>query len=488
MNDHQRSRNFQPIAIVILIAGVIIGTLWLTEDKEAPEPEPAPKSTSNAQPKVTDTTPPRVKSVDENTILYRGVISDAISGPIDGAEVRSGPFKTADESLAFTDAQGSFEIFLPRGNKPIVRMEAPGYYQQVVELELDTEVPYLLFRGGIISGSVTGPVAVEDRTVAEAAVAGASIEFAGVEGWFHETKTDEAGRYSMTAPPGPLVLTVRSSDYSDQQILDLRAVREGETIRDIQFQPGCIVEVVLFGDNEVVTEARVRALTDFGIEADVISDSSGRATLTGLTYGSARIIVVCSGYQAQFHSMILGQNRPLIRRPINMKRSSPWSIEVVDTTGNPRPDAIVRISAERQELVSTTAGDRAGLDILGAGATYSVDVDAPNAARRRIQYRLPESGPAVLRVVLHEGGRFSGTVVDNQDRPVGGAGVLITPTNSDQGPPRLTTTALDGTFSTELFTPGGYRIQVQHPRLGRSMTETTIVDGKNQPLGKIVIQ
>jgi len=488
MSDHQRSRIIQPIFVVALVVGVICGAIWLTDDKRAPEPAPSPKTTSNSQPEVTEVASQSAKSVDENAVLYRGVISDAISGPIAGAGVRSGPFRTAEENRTNTDARGSFEILLPRGIKPIVRIEAPGYYQQVVELELDTDVPYLLFRGGLISGAVTGPVALEDRTVIEATVAGVSIEFAGVEGWFQETKTDEAGRYSMTAPPGPLVLTVRASDYSDQQILDLKAIREGETVKDIQLQPGCLVEVVLFGDNEIVTDARVRALTEFGIEADVISDSSGRATLTGLTYGNARIIVVRSGYQALFHSLILGQNRQLIRRPINLVRSTPWSIEVVDTAGNPRSDALVRISAERQELVSTTAEDQAGLDILGAGTTYSVDVNAPDVARHRIQYRIPESGPAVLRVVLHRGGRFSGTVVDNQDRPVGGAGVLITPANSNQGPPRLTTTALDGAFSTELFTPGGYRVQVHHPRLGRSLIESVIVDGENQPLGKIVLQ
>ena len=424
---------------------------------------------------------------------YHGKVVDPLGEELTGVSIRSGPFTTPDEATATTDAEGRFTISILADLQPLVRMSHPGYFQQIVELEKGREpsIPYLLFRGGLIRGRVEGPIVVEGGAIENAPVPDVVLEFAGMEGWFDQVTTDDDGRYEMTAPFGPVVITVRTVAYRDEQILDVESSREKVVEHDILLVPGIRLEVVLFGIGEAVADAHLRVFTGRGLEGEGRSNALGKAAFTGLTPGRGKVVVVSPGYRAEMHALILGENRALIRKPISLDPSTPWTLEVVDSDGNARPDANVRIKLDRIELVNALAGDSKALDILGRERNYAIDITAPDAPRTRVRFRIPTEGPPLLRVRLPRGGRFAGVVVDTLDRPIAGAGVLITPTggtDSAQGPPRLTSTSLDGSFRTELFAPGPYRVQVQHPKLGRSSVDTRIVEGEDRDVGKIKIE
>jgi hypothetical protein len=492
-----RDRGNAVLVIIALIAVfAMVGGAFFIFLMRAPEPPVAPNggaSTGGAtavdhprtDPEAEDppTHPPDVIETD----LYRGEVTDGLGKMIRAATISSGPFPSDDEIVVQTDKRGAFEILLPTDQSAIVRIEAPGYYRQVVELERAPEIPYLLFIGGKIRGVVRGPTIVDEKVV-ETPVPETRIEAAGLEGWFHEVTTDAEGRYSITAPPGALVLTVRSDEYQDLQLLDVEALRDGEVERDILLEPGIRLELTLFGDGEMVGDAHVRAITDMGQEGEDRTDGIGKLSFDGLAPGKGRLVIVKPGYQAKLHTLVLGDNRSLIRTPVTMVRSTPYRLEVVDAEGNARLDASVRIKLDRLELVVAAAGDSEALQILGPDRVYSFEVVAPGSPRVRMRFKIPINGPPLLRVVLPKGGRFRGRVVDTRDHPVAGAGVLISSVGSREdvmGTPRLTSTAVDGSFRTELFAPGSYRIQVHHPKLGRVGVETRMLEGEDKDVGTI---
>ena len=477
-----------------------VGGVPRAEDTRVGGPRPENPSTNapiipdGVQP-IPDPPPPEAAP---REITYRGRITDPLSDAIAAVDIRSGPYPTDDEVRATTDDDGTFAITLPGDVDPVVRMSAPGFYQQIVELEETREdgLPYLLFRGGVVRGVVRGPVIDEDGTVTETPVPDVTLECAGAEGWFAETTTDAEGRYEITAPAGALVVTVRSDAYRDERILDLRADRREETVHDITLTPGVLLDVTLFGVGTAVENSHIRVYTDAGLEGETDGDAMGKASFAGLTPGIGHVVVVAPGYTTEVHELVLGDNRSLIRRAISLEPSAPWTLEVVDAEGNPRPDAQVRISLRHPirrniELLTTTAGDKTALDILGPGDTYTIDIGTPHTARARTTFSMKSREPETLRVVLTAGGRIRGKVVDRSGAPIAGVTVLITPTGPDareRGPSRVTTTSLRGAIETERAAPGTYKIQVSHPKLGRVARDVTVIDGEDADLGTIDLQ
>jgi len=415
-------------------------------------------------------------------------VSDALARPIPGVTVTAGATPADEERVVRADDGGRFEIELPIGERPFVRIEAPGHPRLVVELEREPRVPYLLFRGGVVRGTVRGAAPGAVSGAPPVPLPGVRIEVAGTEGWGGEVTTDAEGRYSVTAPQGAIVLTVRSPAHRDAQILDVEAVRDGEVVRDLLLEPGIEVEAIVLADGAPLADAWVRMLTDLGEEASGRTDGIGRILLGGLSPGNGRLVVAHPGYRAELNPFEITEGSPRIRRTVTLERCAPFTLEVVDSAGKPRPDAMVRIRLDQLELVTAAAGDHHALQVLGRERAYSLDVAAADTPRVRVRYRIPADGPALLRVILPAGGRFRGAAVDPRGDPVGGAGVLIISlgaTDESWGTPQLTTTAVDGTFRSELLAPGSYRVQLHHPHLGRASVDTSLVEGVDRDLGKL---
>jgi len=476
-----------------------VGGIPLPTVTDPPPAEPAaspePSTPPAAQPPEAQPPDPPDSSdarAPEGTTTYTGRITDPLYEPISGVTIASGPFPHPAEIRATSTEDGTFAITLPDETPPIVRMAHANFYQQTVELEEEGELPYLLFRGGVLRGRITGPELDKQRNTIVTPVPGVRLEFAGKDGWFAEAVTDGEGAYSITAPPGPLVLTIRSDAYRDEQILDLEVDRREERVRDFELTPGVRLEVILFAD-VIVSEARITIHTGMGVEGAGAVDSMGKASFPGLTPGPGHAVVVAPGYASTIHPVLLAENRPLVRRPIDLAPSAPWVLSVVDASGAPRPDAEVRIRARDQdlrnpELVRTRVDDLRALDVLAPGETYLIEASAPGTARVRETLRMPESGTARLELVLRVGGSLRGRIIDPGGSPVPGASVLIAPEGADarrRGPPRLTTTSGKGAFSTERFLPGGYSVQLSHPQIGRAARSIEIRDGEDLDLGPI---
>jgi len=499
------------IAIIVLFAAVAVGALVVVQRQraarppdgaggaETPSPPAAPAASGASAIPASPDSPfgAFVPTAEPTFVIYRGEVCDALARRIPGATVTAGAVPADDEGaerVVRADDEGRFEIGIPIGERPFVRIEAPGHPRLVVELEREPRVPYLLFRGGTIRGTVRGttggPDASADRTAAPVPLPGLRIEVAGTEGWSDAVTTDAEGRYSVTAPRGAVVLTVRSPAHRDAQILDVEALIDEETVRDIVLEPGIELEAIVIADGAPLAGAHVRALTDFGEEGSGRTDGAGRIVLGGLSPGSGRLVVVHPGYRAELPSLSLPEGSSRIRRTVTLERCAPFTLEVVDSAGQPRPDATVRIRLEQIELVTAAAGDPHALQVLGRDRAYSLDVAAADAARVRLRYRVPDDASPRLRVVLPAGSRFVGTAVDGRGNPVAGAGVLIVSlaaTEESWGTPQLSTTAVDGTFRSELLAPGPYRVQVHHPHLGRTSVDTSIVEGQDRDLGKVAL-
>lgn len=479
-----------PIALVGLVAA---GYLYYEASLVEPGPPVAPTAPEDPSdtPAGVDRIPPTEDAIPDGPppVTYRGEVADALGDPIAGATVTPSPPPEDPAPIVRTDESGAFEIGLPPDRPPVVTIEAPGHPRRTIELETDPPIPYTLYRGGTIRGTVMGRTIGDDGAVSEPApVPDAMLEVAGLEGWMVETSADAAGRYEMTAPVGPVVVTVRSRRHADLRVLDIEVERDETITRTISLGPGITLDVAVLGDGQPLVGAEVRAITDLGEEGAGTTNPVGRIEFHGLTPGRGTLVIVRPGYRAETHAVKLAIEDAGIamrlRQQVPLEPAVRWDLTVVDAAGEPVPDAEVRIREGRLELLRAPVSDTAGLQVLGPDRTYSVEVSAPDRPRVTVRHRITTEPD--LRVVLPRGGRFTGRVVDDRDRAVSTADILIVPVggpSAQQGAPRLVRARLDGTFRSELLVPGPYRVQVTDSRLGRVAADAAIEDGSDSALG-----
>ncbi|HIA27416.1 MAG TPA: carboxypeptidase regulatory-like domain-containing protein, partial [Planctomycetes bacterium] len=323
-------------------------------------------------------------------------------------------------------------------------------------------------------------------------VPGASLEIAGGEGWFDRVTADDGGEYRFDAPPGPVVVTVRSDTCGDQRIHDLVIRRDEEIRHDVLLHRGCRVELIVMSSAGATAGAATRVMvTALDERVESVSGEDGHAIHDGLTPGPGKYAVVASGFREVAVDILIPASRTLVRKPIFLERAPTWSLEVVDPEGKAMPEAFVIIRRDRDPIVSARAKEKEKLQVLDPTRTYSIEVSAEGFARVRKSLEIDADGSTTLGVQLMRGGRISGRMLDFRQQPVPGAQVLISSRNlppGDKPVARLTTTARDGSFRTTRFAPGSYRVQMSTPRLGRVSVDIVIRDGEDSILGNIVLK
>lgn len=422
-----------------------------------------------------------------------GFLVDALGKPIAGGHVRLYPYDDQFVGVE-SDDNGRFLLRIPAegasGSAPLVDIRAPGYYRQILQLSSEPGRSYPLFRAGIFSGTVSVvPDKVGDPNPP---VPGARLEIAGAEGWFDEVTADGGGNYRFYAPPGPLLVTVRSDTCGDQRIENLVSRRDVEVRHDVLLHRGCQVDLVVMSSAGAMAGAKTRVEVNALNEVvEGVSGQNGHSLHFGLTPGRGKYIVIASGFKEVLVDFLIPSDRILVRKPVFLDPAPPWTLEVVDAEGNPFPEARITILRDRQEIVSCLAEEKGKLQVLDPERTYTIKAVAEGFAAAQKRFEVDAAGSTTLEIPLLRGGRISGRLLDHRRQPIAGAQVLISRRDlSPEEKPvaRLTTTGGDGEFRTSRHAPGSYRIQLSAPRVGRVSVDIVVIDGKDKTLGDVVFE
>lgn len=465
-----------------------------------PTPMPVPMPAPAAQPPV-DATAPETSQADtpKPDIPWIGYVGDALSRPIPGARISLETGSSTDSRTVLADDRGKFLLLLPPGQFPLVTIEADGYYRTVAELDDGQTSTHILYRGGTIEGQVLGhSFVLRGAEPAEPKpIPGATLEVAGVHGWFDVVTADEEGKYKVTAPPGNIVVTARSPIYADARFDGLEVARDESLARDFILPAGVTLDAFVIGEKVTLQGARLRVFNEIKDEADAFTEGQqGTVSIKGLNSGVAQVHIVHPGYQEQLWDIIIPNDRIGIRKPFSMQKSQPFQLTVLDPKGQPLPDARVRIRQSGITIVDTVASDQEWLNVLASGETYQIearfyrDRGGPEVhyPPRVYRYKMPEEGPGELTIQLKPGSRITGMVVAPNGSPVAGASILVRSKNETPGeasPPRILKTNQVGVFRSEPFATGKWGLTISHPQLGTIATETIVEEGKTSSLGQL---
>ncbi|MEM7164210.1 MAG: sigma-70 family RNA polymerase sigma factor [Planctomycetota bacterium] len=261
-----------------------------------------------------------------------------------------------------------------------------------------------------------------------------------------EVATDNEGRflmsglddvaYTITATLEPWAPTIESGVQASA------AASGGALVELTMVTAASIVGTVVNEQGDPVADAIVVGVAGGGVTATIRTDVEGHFELSGLVPGSVEL----RGHASDFV--------PMIERGIRVEAGVATEVTlvleagvaisglVVDSAGNPIPGARVRVrpvvatndetSGELQAVqpyapgVTTTSDGAFELNQLRSGVEYRGDVRALGYTTGIIEpFVVPDGGGELPEVVLGEGARWTGVVVDAAGDPVLGADVQV---------------------------------------------------------------
>lgn len=210
----------------------------------------------------------------------------------------------------------------------------------------------------------------------------------------------------------------------------------------------------------------------------------GRAVFEGERIGFVSVHVVDPGFLGSGDGNLEEGQRLVIA--LQVKRAARLLLTVIDTDGNPVPDASATLSAPSATLSASAMeeGQRLELGPIGEGPAV-LQVLAPRF-KTRAQSLDVRPGDTELEVVLAEAPSLRGKVVDATGQPVAEVSVQV---QSDlPNDPGGAVTGPDGTFQLHVDDEGSWRVEALGPEgeVARAVAQVPGPDVvlKLEPLGR----
>jgi RNA polymerase sigma factor (sigma-70 family) len=388
--------------------------------------------------------PPALLPVVERAIaagVIEGRVMDAAGRPVEGATVLAEPQVgdfgsllgfSANPPPASTSARadGRFRLVsLPAGRHllsasraglgfatpGIVRL-APGEAHAGVVLRLRASVG--------LAGRVTDS--------GGGAVSGALVRARHIDHFPQSTfaaVSDAEGRYGLEVPPGRYVIVAEADGYAQRERDDYVRVR---LVRDFQLDPASRLSgrVVAGTDGAALVGAEVFALNHDSPEGRgvvrAVTGEGGAFQFTDLDPGSHRLVARHGSLVGQRpKSVVLGVEQQVSGLELALHPGRRATGTVRTAEGRPLPGAQVMALTEAMAFTSTDAGGRYVLAGLPA-QSFELAASAPGYQSARVPIALASGNPEPVDFRLSPEAALSGTVLDENRRPV--AGVQVTAT------------------------------------------------------------
>ena len=386
--------------------------------------------------------------------------------------------KIIGNALIPTNQKDMFTLRIPEGHSGLASIETEETYRILTLLEHN--LFYTLYPAATFEGTVLGHAFVlqGEKLPDPEPLAQTKLIIETPNGWRRQIETDGRGKFSVSIPPGPFSVLLRSDSHSDAYFDDL-SVKTGETIeRQLILPAGCELEGFVLGDKVTLDGAKVSLITSMEDEAEAISGERGMFKIRGLTQGMATVYIQHPGYQEEAFEMLVPGDKIGLRKPFLLKRSADFTGSVTLNSSSSIPDARVRVVRAGQLIYDGTITELNALDILASGQTYSFCArwnPTPEAPENILysnftSWTMPATGPGQLQLELAASASIKGMVNSkNSGVPYGGVSVKIEPVGNNFANLISKTEVWcdpQGRFQSPPLPLGTYALTAQHPRYG----------------------
>lgn len=468
------------IVAALILAAVLGFWFWKVQAPPPPPPPPAPTPTPTTEP-----TEPLAQPSKVATDTYEGSVTSALGEALEGVHVS---VRELPASTALSGVDGRFSVEVPVGIAASATFRKRGYASRTVPLAQRARA-VVLHTGGTLVGLLEGS--------GGEAVAGARVEVAGFGGYHDVVTSDENGAFEASVAPGPMILTIHADDYADRRVLDI-ALAAGEILEQkFTLSTGTVVDIRVAGAGGPVRDARVRITTSAGDSAEGRSNSAGACRLAGLAAGKATVVITQPGFGERIETIDIpapledGGDLAVMVWPVKLDPAVPWFLDVRTPAMKETTEVEVVVRRQRWELVRG-APESQDVNVLAAGRRYDIEVRAEGFPAQVLRWG-PAANASTLKVVLEEGGRITGRVVDGGGAPLYDGRIVVTrigardPGGRMSGPDLTADPDADGRFGSALLAPGEYRVDFSHPQMGRKTVETRVGPGVDVDLGEVVL-
>lgn len=354
-----------------------------------------------------------------------GTVMTREGQPVSGAKVSLMPFESHEAMLArllangaepealgtaTSDGKGNFSLPSPKELTAVLRIDANGYKRVTQRVERDEELGAMILRS---VSTKTGRVTANGKPVPNARViwwenAGEVLSIA---------TTDAEGRYSGPDPQSAAAVTVLHPDFGINEELYGRG-GVPPRVMDRTLVAGREAKGIVYASDGKTPVAKAAILVDGWPLA--VSGDDGTFTIPHL--------------QPKWTSMIaVSGNQRALRRfakdnmlTFRLEKAATLRGTVRDLSQNVIANALVRVSSGGQpmsdELFATALTDAKGNYSVNVSAgMYRVTASHPSFSPEMPQVSLTAGQQLTKEIALTPYARVSGTVIDEEQRPVAAA-------------------------------------------------------------------
>jgi len=192
------------------------------------------------------------------------------------------------------------------------------------------------------------------------------------------------------------------------------------------------------------------------------------------------------GVAGPITARLTAKSDPVVLR---LRPAAKLTVTIATSDGKPLDGATVDLRGADHQTQETKGGGTTVFTAVVPGG-YQVAAWAPGLAHATTWIQVG-AGEPTARLVLVQGAKVSGIVVDEHGKPIAGARVTYHGTSdwSQQADPRYDAiaTGADGTFTIDAMAAGTFRFAAAHPEYAPGSSAQVTLDGKTEKTG-ITIQ
>lgn len=404
-----------------------------------------------------------------------GIVNDISGGPIAHARVRASMGMWGEGGVsppAETDDKGAFSLWVPQGNVQVTA-RADGYAAGSQRGRAPGTFEVLLTPESSLSGIV-----IDARTEKPIEGADVNVERSEWEGFldFSQKRTDEKGAFRIDGlSPGRFTAIVHGEKgYGRSEGSVLVGLGQHVTGVIVRVFPTTRVvgKVVTSDTKELCKEAGISMRDeDHDRWASGSADDSGTITVYGVLPGTYKVNTWCPKKLGRDeYPPIVVADKDITGLVWEVDDAAVVTGKVTTKSGAPVADANIdaQITGGAARAKQDWNNDRTDPDgnyeMRGLKtATYKLDVNTEAGVAERDGYKVETKAGTVVtkNIVLDDGGTLTGTVVDEQGKPV--ANVSINATAMTEGSFMFWGQApnksdASGAFTITGLRPGDYRV------------------------------
>jgi protocatechuate 3,4-dioxygenase beta subunit len=414
-------------------------------------------------------------ALDAGGVEVSGTVSDITGGPVAHAKVRArgGRWNGTYGPPVETDAQGKYSLWTRPGGVN-VNASADGYADADEYVQAPGTVDLLLTPESSVSGTVVDAKSGEPIEGARVSVTQAMWGWGGRNG----DRTDAEGKFRVKGltPNRYVAIAVSERGYGRTEGSVLVGLGQSVDGIVVKVHPAMRIQgkvMIVGGDKPTVCEDAYAWFQDEDNNrwSSGRTDPDGTITAEGVLPGTYNVNVGCQGYTNVKPKLdpITVTDKDVVGLVWEVEGGSTIKGRVLTKSGEPLADVDVRARTtgggvrDAQKWASSTSKLDGTYELDGLKpATYLVEPDTQKAVAPREGFKIEAPAGKVVEkdLVLDDGGRVEGIVVDEQGKPVEGvkvnAGSLENDWNWSWDSGGKTDAA--GKFKLGALRPGEYRV------------------------------